>query len=297
MTNAVKFTGDGGAVRRRAGRRGTERRRSPSTDTGIGVPEADRERIFESFQQGGRGSSREEGTGLGLTLSRRIVELLGGRMWLEQRGRCRQHLRVLAPAERPRRRCGARDGRRRGAADVVVIEDDRPSLDLFDGLPRRGALRVTTARDGQSGLEAVRRVRPAAVLLDIRLPGHRRLGGAARRSRRTRRRADIPVIVVSIVDERARGARAGRRGVPRQAGGPRRPAGPRWPPSGLTRPSAETRRVRGEHGMNRNRILVVEDNPKNLKLVRDVLTYSGYEVIEATTGEDGVGWRARPRPT
>ena len=53
------------------------------TDTGIGVPEEDRERIFESFQQGGRGSSREEGTGLGLTLSRRIVELLGGRMWLE----------------------------------------------------------------------------------------------------------------------------------------------------------------------------------------------------------------------
>ena len=54
-----------------------------STDTGIGIPETDRERIFESFQQGGRGASREEGTGLGLTLSRRIVELLGGRMWLE----------------------------------------------------------------------------------------------------------------------------------------------------------------------------------------------------------------------
>jgi two-component system cell cycle response regulator DivK len=36
------------------------------------------------------------------------------------------------------------------------------------------------------------------------------------------------------------------------------------------------------------RILVVEDNPKNLKLVRDVLQYSGYEVVEATTGEDGV---------
>jgi two-component system, cell cycle response regulator DivK len=40
--------------------------------------------------------------------------------------------------------------------------------------------------------------------------------------------------------------------------------------------------------MNHNRILVVEDNPKNLKLVRDVLTHSGYEVIEATSGEDGV---------
>lgn len=40
--------------------------------------------------------------------------------------------------------------------------------------------------------------------------------------------------------------------------------------------------------MSQGRILVVEDNPKNLKLVRDVLTFSGYEVIEATSGEDGV---------
>src|SRR5690242_4440883 len=40
--------------------------------------------------------------------------------------------------------------------------------------------------------------------------------------------------------------------------------------------------------MSQNRILVVEDNPKNLKLVRDVLTYSGFEVIEAMSGEDGV---------
>ena len=82
ITNAVKFTGDGGSVLVRAVREGTEILITV-TDTGIGVPEADRERIFESFQQGGRGSSREEGTGLGLTLSRRIVELLGGRMWLE----------------------------------------------------------------------------------------------------------------------------------------------------------------------------------------------------------------------
>ena len=82
MTNAVKFTGDGGSVAVSAVR-GDAEIDITVTDTGIGVPEADRERIFESFQQGGRGSSREEGTGLGLTLSRRIVELLGGRMWLE----------------------------------------------------------------------------------------------------------------------------------------------------------------------------------------------------------------------
>ena len=48
--------------------------------------------------------------------------------------------------------------------------------------------------------------------------------------------------------------------------------------------------------MNPSRILVVEDNPKNLKLVRDVLTYSGYEVIEATCGEDGVRLAAEESP-
>jgi signal transduction histidine kinase len=80
--NAVKFTGDGGSVVVRAERNGPEIAITV-VDTGVGVPETDRERIFESFQQGGPSRSLEEGTGLGLTLSRRIVELLGGRMWLE----------------------------------------------------------------------------------------------------------------------------------------------------------------------------------------------------------------------
>ena len=48
--------------------------------------------------------------------------------------------------------------------------------------------------------------------------------------------------------------------------------------------------------MNPGRILVVEDNPKNLKLVRDVLRFSGYEVIEATSGEDGVRLAASEDP-
>ena len=81
VSNAVKFTPDGGSVVIRAAEVGADLHVTV-TDTGVGVPVDDRERIFESFQQGGRGASREEGTGLGLTLSRRIVELFGGRMWL-----------------------------------------------------------------------------------------------------------------------------------------------------------------------------------------------------------------------
>jgi signal transduction histidine kinase/ActR/RegA family two-component response regulator len=207
LTNAVKFTGDGGAVRLRAVR-------GPGTvditveDTGIGIPEADRERIFESFQQGGRGSSREEGTGLGLTLSRRLVELLGGRMWLESAVGVGSTFGFSLPLRDESTDPAGGEVAGRAGGRVVVIEDDRPSLDLLTAYLSGAALQVTAARDGQAGLEAVREVRPSAVLLDIRLPG---IDGwavlqALKADPETR---SIPVVVVSIVEERARGAALG----------------------------------------------------------------------------------------
>jgi CheY-like chemotaxis protein/anti-sigma regulatory factor (Ser/Thr protein kinase) len=206
MTNAVKFTGDGGSVVVHAARDGAEIAITV-TDTGIGVPEADRERIFESFQQGGRGSTREEGTGLGLTLSRRIVGLLGGRMWLDTEVGRGSTFGFSLPARDTTEPATDRDWSRKGA-QVVVIEDDRPSLDLFSAYLSGAALQVTTARDGPSGLDAVRRARPDAVLLDIRLPG---IDGWAvlRELKSDPATREIPVIVVSIVDERSRGVAMG----------------------------------------------------------------------------------------
>jgi signal transduction histidine kinase len=107
MTNAVKFTGDGGSVMLRAARDEAEILITV-TDTGIGVPEADRERIFESFQQGGRGSSREEGTGLGLTA---VASHGGASRWAHvagERSRPRQHLRLLAARSPARARWSIR---------------------------------------------------------------------------------------------------------------------------------------------------------------------------------------------
>jgi signal transduction histidine kinase len=82
LSNAVKFTSNGGQVAVRAVRTG-QRLAVTVTDNGIGIRPEDRERIFESFQQGQRGPSREEGTGLGLTLCRRLVTLMGGTMSLQ----------------------------------------------------------------------------------------------------------------------------------------------------------------------------------------------------------------------
>ena len=82
VSNAVKFTPAGGQVVVRATSDGAGVTVTVA-DTGVGIAPEDRARIFESFQQGGRGPAQQEGTGLGLTLSKRIVELLGGSMWVD----------------------------------------------------------------------------------------------------------------------------------------------------------------------------------------------------------------------
>jgi signal transduction histidine kinase/ActR/RegA family two-component response regulator len=206
VSNAVKFTPDGGSVVIWADEVDTDLHVTVK-DTGVGIPVEDRERIFESFQQGGRGAAREEGTGLGLTLSRRIVELLGGRMWLESEVGVGSTFGFSIPMQRTRGKI-QRDGEAEASASVVMIEDDRASLDLLTAYLSGAALRVTTTRDGQAGLDAVRRDRPSAVLLDIVLPG---IDGWAvlQQLKSEADTKDIPVIVVSIVDERSRGTAMG----------------------------------------------------------------------------------------
>jgi signal transduction histidine kinase/CheY-like chemotaxis protein len=206
LSNAVKFTPDNGSVSVRAYREGTDLMVTV-TDTGIGVPVEDQERIFESFQQGRRGAPKEEGTGLGLTLSRRIVWLFGGRMWLESTpgvgstfgfsipGVLQQGSKVVSTA-------------RDDVPVVLLVDDDRASLDLnsayLDGSPTR----VLRARDGVEALEVARKERPAAVVLEIGLP---RLDGwqVLAELKADPATADIPVVIATDVDDRSRGLALG----------------------------------------------------------------------------------------
>ncbi len=291
LSNAVKFTSDGGHVQVSAHRRGGEIAITVSDD-GIGIPPEDRERIFESFQQGRRGAQSEEGTGLGLTLCRRIVALLGGTMWLETELGQGSTFGFTVPAA-----VGAADAQDEPEGDaglpvVVVIEDDRASLDLITAYLDGLGVRIALARDGIEGLQLISALAPVAVVLDIRLPG---LDGweVLTRVRADEATRGVPVIVVSILDEKHRGMAMGAadylvKPVARDAlvAALRRVGAlPGLPPG-----DGEPATVVGTGGgvMMSGRILVVEDNPLNLKLVRDVLTVSGYEVVAAPSAEEGV---------
>jgi signal transduction histidine kinase/ActR/RegA family two-component response regulator len=200
LSNAVKFSHPGGRVRVRAARDEGHLMITVS-DEGIGIAPEDQERIFESFQQGGRSRSHAEGTGLGLTLCRRIVGLFGGRMWVQSEPGQGSTFSFTVPLPDPTVIDATTAGD--GAPTVVVIEDDRASLELVSLYLDRAGLHVVPARSGEEGLAEVRRHRPEAVVLDIRMPG---TDGwqVLEQLKADAVTAAVPVVVATVLDERPR---------------------------------------------------------------------------------------------
>jgi signal transduction histidine kinase len=203
LTNAVKFTPDGGRIDLGARRVGEEVEVTV-TDTGVGIAPDDQERIFDAFQQGGRSPGAAEGTGLGLTLTRRIVQLHGGRLWVASEvGRGSTFGFTMPAGARRRPVAGPVPRGDEPLRRVLVVEDDRPSGELLTVLLEGQGLDVEMAPTGEQALAALAAGLPDAVLLDIRLPG---LDGweLLERLRADPTTAHLPVVVVTILDERPR---------------------------------------------------------------------------------------------
>nr|WP_230208056.1 ATP-binding protein [Microlunatus sp. Gsoil 973] len=217
LSNAVKFTPDGGRVDVAAElisdeRAGDGRTRDELvisvTDTGPGVPEEDRERIFDSFQQGGRGLAREEGTGLGLTLSRRIVELFGGRLWLDSDVGQGSRFAFTIPLNEAPARGQSAESETSGRPTVLLVDDDRASLDLIEAYLQGTRVRLERAMDGSEALRLARNLQLSGIILDLRMP---RMDGwqVLDQLQDDPATAGVPIVIVSVVDDRLQGLARG----------------------------------------------------------------------------------------
>ncbi|MGB0712850.1 MAG: ATP-binding protein [Gammaproteobacteria bacterium] len=218
LSNAVKFTSEGGVTMRIACTRGERAQRLPLSisvaDTGIGIPEDKHAVIFEAFQQAdGSTNRRFGGTGLGLSISRELARLMGGRIHLESHENRGSTFTLLLPlrtenaeqeqeAETPVEAAPDREeqalipeasfpGKR-----VLAVDDDLRNLLALTPTLENWGIEVTGAGDGEEALEAMSEEDFDLVLMDIMMPGMDGLE-ATRRIRATAQWSAIPVIALS----------------------------------------------------------------------------------------------------
>ncbi|HRQ47209.1 MAG TPA: PAS domain S-box protein [Rhodocyclaceae bacterium] len=222
LSNAIKYNAEGGEVCIEIEVREGDLVRIAVTDTGYGIPQERAEEVFQPFNRLGAEGGEEEGTGIGLTICRRIVEMMGGSIMVESSLGMGSRFCVDMPladaAARPDPGGECLSGT--GVADVdsspprtvMYIEDNPANLKLVSQLlGKRPQVRLLTAHTADLGLELAAAHRPDLILLDINLPG---MSGyeVLKVLRSDRRLKHIPVIAVTAIAmprEIERGMKAG----------------------------------------------------------------------------------------
>ncbi|MBL8685132.1 MAG: response regulator [Myxococcales bacterium] len=205
VSNALKFTPSGGSVVVRTRAEGAQHFRLEVEDTGVGIAAEDLDRLFVEFQQLGGGAAKlHGGTGLGLALTRRLVESQGGSIGVRSElGRGSTFYVVLprrieASAHRPDAPMTTSSHAPR-LPKVLVVEDDPASLRLMAATLEYAGLSSVCFTDPQSALSHARSEPVSAIILDLHMPA---LDGFAflRALRSDPKCTTIPVIVWSVLE-------------------------------------------------------------------------------------------------
>jgi signal transduction histidine kinase/CheY-like chemotaxis protein len=202
LANAIRFT-ELGEVRFRVELLERERIRFEVADTGIGIHEHEVESIFNAFEQGGDARQRFGGSGLGLTISRQFVRLMGSDIQLSSRfGVGSRFWFVLdvkvveiaasAPASGEQAPSGYRGARR----TVLIIDDIATNRRVLAGLLGPLGFDIVEAANGRDAVEQAHAHRPALILTDIAMPD---IDGfeVTRRIRQCTMLSDVPIIIIS----------------------------------------------------------------------------------------------------
>ncbi len=219
LSNAIKFTREGGVTvtvypYTDAG----DWAAVSVSDTGIGIAPEHIPLIFEEFRQIDQSATREfGGTGLGLAIVRRLVELHGGRIWVESTPGQGSTFTFILPTARSRREAELSPRAMQALAQtlepgkrlVLVIDDDPAVEELMRAyLEGQEDTQMLAVRDGEAGVRLARELQPQVILLDVLMAGKDgwEVLGELKGDTRT---AAIPVIMMSVMDERELGLRLG----------------------------------------------------------------------------------------
>ncbi len=302
LSNAAKFTPAGGSIEIEAGIESQELKVSVR-DTGIGIRSEDRERIFDSFQQVDSSYARlQPGTGLGLSLTRRLVELHGGSIWAESEGEGKgstftfvmplvvetsdaQVLQEAPPSnDLPAGENATFDSKGFGIdrPRILVVEDDPATSEVIGHYLSEAGYAVVQAFDGYEAIKAASEEALLAITLDVIMP--RRDGfDTLIELKRSPDTKDIPVVFVTIYDDRKLALALGAVDLITK-------------PVDKERLLSILRRLEAEKARNGLTIMIVEDDPISLDHLSELLSSKGYGVIPALGGKQGLKIAATRRP-
>ena len=203
LSNAVKYNGDGGRVHIASRLMAPDRVEISVTDTGMGMTPAQMEELFKPFNRLGRERSALQGTGIGLVISRRLAELMGGSIGVKSfPGEGSSFTLKLPKSIDPDTIRSPFDPLETGPAEyhrriVHYVEDNETNVEVMHGiLAQRPQVQMEVSVTGLDGLAAVRAQRPHLILLDMHLPDISGLE-LLRHFKADPETASIPVLIVS----------------------------------------------------------------------------------------------------
>ncbi|MEW6379614.1 MAG: response regulator [bacterium] len=287
LSNALKFT-EAGEVRVSAGYNDVDRSVTFSVaDTGIGIASEDQERIFEEFIQLPNPLQRTRGTGLGLSLSRKLAAMLGGTITLKSQPGKGSTFSLTIPAVHGElaRQIPREVEKQQQRIDltrypVLVIEDDPTTLYTYEKFLAGSGFQLIPATGLAEARQSLKQVRPMAVILDILLPDECGWCFLAE-LKENEATWDIPVLIVSNVNDPQKGMVLGAEDYCVK------PVRRQWLLNKLR--LLESR-------MPMDKVLIIDDQEISRYLLKGLLADTRYRVIEATGGQEGLRLAASEQP-
>jgi len=280
LSNACKFT-KAGEVALRIRKIVDERSRIEFAvaDTGIGMTAEQQAKLFEEFSQAESSTAqRYGGTGLGLAITRKLARMMGGDVTVNSEPGKGSVFTVRLPSDEATG--PTQESRAQGSDCVLVVDDDATARELIAEHIKAEGLPVVTAASGLEGLKLAKHLRPIAITLDVMMPD---LDGwsVLAALRQDTELADIPVIMVTILDEQRRAASLGAAGY-------------------LTKPidRDRLRRILGRFRTpaRATRVLLVEDDADQRERLRAWLEGQHWLVQEAANGREALACLQADRP-